>query len=125
MPALADIASVTVPEREASVRKLGRMALRYGISASGPISVSGAHFVASMMFLHILARAEFGLFAFLLVIVPLCMSLSGALLGTSMATAITGSRTLCEDQVGTHLKLNLLFSAFAILAVFGLMCSIR
>jgi O-antigen/teichoic acid export membrane protein len=125
MPAIADIARVTVPEREAPARKLGRMALRYGVSASGPVSVSGAHFVASMMFLHILARAEFGLFAFLLVIVPLCMSVSGALLGTSMATAITGAKTICADQVGTHLKLNLLFSAAATLAVFGLMCSIR
>jgi O-antigen/teichoic acid export membrane protein len=125
MSAIADIASVTVPEREASVRKLGRMALRYGLSASGPISVSGAHFVASMIFLHVLTRAEFGLFAFLLVIVPLCMSVSGALLGTSMATAITGSKTLCEDQIGTHLKLNILFSVFATLAVFALMCTIH
>ncbi len=125
MPAIADIASVTVPEREASARTLGRMAFRYGLSASGPVSVSGAHFVASMIFLHILTRAEFGLFAFLLVIVPLCMSASGALLGTSMATAITGSRTLCEDQVGTHLKLNLLFSTFASVAVFGLMYTIH
>ncbi len=125
MPAIADIGSVTIPEREASSRKLVRMAMRYGISASGPISVSGAHFVASMIFLHVLTRAEFGLFAFLLVIVPLCMSVSGALLSTSMATAITGSRTLCEDQIGTHLKLNLLFSALAAMAVFGMMCTIR
>jgi len=124
MPAIADIASVTVPEREASTRKFGRMAVRYGISASGPLSVSGAHFVASMMFLHILSRAEFGSFAFLLVIVPLCMSLSGALLSTSIATAITGSRGLCQDQIGTHLKLNLLFSTLATLAVFALMFTI-
>lgn len=117
MTAIADFASVTVPDRQSSARKLGRMAFRYGVSASGPISVSGAHFAASMAFLHILSRAEFGLFSFLLVIVPLCMSASGALLGASVATAITGSKTLCEDQIGTHLKLNLLFSALAALAV--------
>jgi hypothetical protein len=124
MSAIADIGSVTTPEREVSTRKLGRMAMRYGISASGPISVSGAHFVASMISLHLLSRAEFGSFAFLLVIVPLCMSLSGALLCTSMATAITGARTFCVDQIGTHLKLNLLFSALAILAVFAMMYTI-
>lgn len=124
MSAIADIARVTVPEREAPVRNLGRMALRYSLSASGPISVSGAHFVASMISLHFLTRAEFGSFAFLLVIVPLCMSLSGALLGASMATAITGSTTLCEDQIGTHLKLNLLLSVLAALAVFTMMCTI-
>jgi O-antigen/teichoic acid export membrane protein len=123
MPAIADIGSVTVPERGS--RKFGRMALRYGISASGPIGVSGAHFVASMIFLHFLARAEFGLFSFILVVVPLCMSLSGALLSTSIATAITGSQSLCPHQVGTHLKLNLIFSALASVAVFGLMCSIH
>ena len=125
MPAIADIASIAVPERDAPPRKLARLAVRYGLSASGPVSVSGAHFVASMIFLHILARAEFGLFAFLLVIVPLCMSASGALLGTSIATAITGSRTLCADQIGTHLKLNLLFSAFATGGVFALMYTIH
>ena len=117
-------ADASVPRRELSALKLGRMALRYGLSASGPVSVSAAHFVASMLFLHILTRAEFGLFAFLLVIVPLCMSVSGALLGTSMATAITGAKTICEDQVGTHLKLNLLLSGIATLAVFGMMCTI-
>src|SRR5580658_7171856 len=99
MSAIADIASVTAPEREPGARKLGRVAVRYGLSASGPVSVSGAHFIASMVFLHVLSRAEFGLFAFLLVIVPLCMSLSGALLSTSIATAITGSQTLCEDRI--------------------------
>jgi O-antigen/teichoic acid export membrane protein len=125
MSAIADIASVTAPEREPGARKLGRVAVRYGLSASGPVSVSGAHFIASMVFLHVLSRAEFGLFAFLLVIVPLCMSLSGALLSTSIATAITGSQTLCEDRIGTHLKLNLAFSALASVAVFVLMYSIR
>ena len=43
---------------------------RYGLSAIGPIAVSGAHFVASLIFLHNLPPAQFGLFSFLLVVVP-------------------------------------------------------
>src|SRR5580658_4744666 len=72
----------------AGVRPAGfrQLALRYGLSAFGPIAVSGAHFVASVIFLHAFSRSDFGLFAFLLVVVPFCLSLSGSLLGVSITS---------------------------------------
>ncbi len=70
-PAKADIRE---PAQSAGLRDV---ALRYGLSAFGPIAVSGAHFVVSIIFLHAFSRTDFGLFAFLLVVVPFCLSLNG------------------------------------------------
>ena len=50
------------------------------LSTSGPVATSGAHFLASLIFLRNLPAGEFGLFSFVLVIVPFCMSMIGALL---------------------------------------------
>src|SRR5271157_1785063 len=79
-----------------SGRNFVRLALRYGLSAFGPIAVSAAHFVASLIFLHALSRADFGLFSFLLVVVPFCLGLSNALLGASLVSAITRTQALSE-----------------------------
>jgi O-antigen/teichoic acid export membrane protein len=51
-----------------------RTALRYGASACGPIAVSGAHFLASLIFLRLLSAHEFGLFSFVMVVVAFGMS---------------------------------------------------
>ena len=53
-----------------------RTALRYGVSAAGPVAVSGAHFLASLIFLRHLPAHEFGLFSFVMVVVPFGMSLN-------------------------------------------------
>jgi hypothetical protein len=79
---------------------------RYGLSASGPAAVSLAHFSASLIVLQILPRADFGLFSFILVIVPLCLSVSGALLGAPI-TAAHASTPRNGDMIGAdHLKAN-------------------
>lgn len=57
-----------------------RVALRYGISTAGPVAVSAAHFVASLVFLRNLSAHEFGLFSFVMVVVSFGMSLAGALI---------------------------------------------
>ena len=49
-------------------------ALRYGVSAAGPVAVSGAHFLASFIFLRSLPAREFGLFSFVMVLVSFGMS---------------------------------------------------
>ena len=54
-------------------------AWRYGLSTSGPVATSGAHFLASLLFVRNLPASEFGLFSFVLVIVPFCMSIIAAL----------------------------------------------
>ena len=98
-----------------------QLALRYGLSAFGPVAVSGAHFVASVIFLHTFARADFGLFAFLLVVVPFCLSLSGSLLGVSITSRAARDGKPSAHDLGTHMKVSLLFAGGAASAVTGLL----
>jgi len=102
-------------------RALVRVALRYGLSSLGPVAVSAAHFAASLMFLRALAPAQFGLLSFLLVVVPFCLSASGALLGAPVSTAIRRAATIGPSELATYLKTNLLLAALAAFAVFALL----
>jgi hypothetical protein len=54
--------------------------LRYGLSASGPVAVSAAHFLASLIFLRSLPAHQFGLFSFVMVVVSFGMSLNVSLI---------------------------------------------
>lgn len=94
------------------------IAWRYGVTASGPLVIAGAHFAASVLFLHVSQPADFGLFSFVLVVVPLALSLSGALLGAPIAGALNKGRAIEEAEMGTYLKSNLVFSIAASLVVF-------
>jgi O-antigen/teichoic acid export membrane protein len=102
-------------------RPLVRVALRYGLSSLGPVAVSAAHFAASLMFLRALPPAQFGLLSFLLVVVPFCLSASGALLGAPVSTAIRCAATIGPSELATYLKTNLLVAALAAGAVFALL----
>src|ERR1700743_2815040 len=74
-------------------------ALRYGISAAGPVAVSGAHFLASLIFLRNLPAREFGLFSFVMVLVSFGMSLNSSLitvpLPRHLVTGQDGTRPVC------------------------------
>src|ERR1700691_4822602 len=106
-----------VPLEDSRLRALARVELRYGLSSLGPIAVSAAHFAASLMFLRALAPAQFGLLSFLLVVVPFCLSASGALLGAPISTAIRQSAAIGPAELATYLKTNLLVAALAGVAV--------
>ena len=54
------------------------LARRYGPTVAGPLAVSGAHFLASLLFVRNLGAAEFGIFSFVLVASAFAMSISGA-----------------------------------------------
>jgi O-antigen/teichoic acid export membrane protein len=94
---------------------------RYGLSAGGPMAVSAAHFAASLIFLHALAPSEFGLFSFLLIVVPFSLSIAGALLGPSLMTALRRTTRIDDATLSTHLKANLAIAALAMIAVVALM----
>lgn len=74
-------------------------ALRYGMSAAGPVAVSGAHFLASLLFLRNLPAHEFGLFSFVMVLVSFGMSLNVSLISVpltrNLVTGESGVRTVC------------------------------
>jgi hypothetical protein len=90
-------------------RRVVRLAGRYSLTAIGPVAVSGAHFAASLIFLHRLSAADFGLFSFLLVVVPFCLSMSSGLLGAPLVSALGKSTTVAEDQFEAFRQVNRLF----------------
>lgn len=117
MSAAASVMASTA-EIPASPRKaLAPVVLRYGLSASGPFCISLAHFAAALVFLHGFSRADFGLFSFALVLVPFCLSLSGALIGAPAAIGVRRG-LMHESELATYLKTNLLLGAMAAVAVF-------
>ena len=74
-----------------------RTVLRYGASACGPIAVSGAHFVASLIFLRLLSAHEFGLFSFVMVVVSFGMSATASLVVVPITQMLVkgGPRASC------------------------------
>jgi hypothetical protein len=99
----------TIPESHSGTfgrRRLAQMASRYSLTAIGPIAVSGAHFAASLIFLHRMAPAEFGLFAFLLIVVPFCLSMSSGLLGAPLVSAIGKSESVGEEKRAAFRAIN-------------------
>ena len=90
---------------------------RYALSTAGPVATSGAHFLASLLFVRSLPAAEFGLFSFVLVIVPFCMSLAAALLVLPVNCALGEAAEVRARIEATCLKMNLVLTAVAGLAV--------
>src|ERR1700743_1364745 len=95
---ISDIAQNRAPGRRMPAGPLGT-ALRYGASAAGPIAVSGAHFLASLIFLRSLPAREFGLFSFVMVVVSFGMSLNVSLISVPITrNLVTGegqTRPIC------------------------------
>jgi len=96
---------------------------RYGLSTSGPIAVSAAHFIASLIFLRLLPPAEFGQFSFLLIVVPFCLGATGALLGAPASLTRGKDEVTARAEIVTLQKASLVASGAAGLVVAALMYS--
>lgn len=106
-----------VPRAPSRLKPLLDTAIRYGISTAGPLATSAAHFLAALLFMRALPPAQFGLFSFVLVIVPFAMSASGALLVIPVTRALTGDAATRAATLATCLKANLLVALLVALAV--------
>lgn len=71
------------------------------VSASGPFAVAAGTFLVTLLLLNALPAAEFGVFAFLLVVTNLGSSLSNALVGAPMAVLASGPDRTGQDAVLT------------------------
>lgn len=100
-----------------------RSCYRYGLSSLGPVAVSGAHFVASLLFLRLLRPADFGQFSFLLIVVPFCLSAAGALLGAPAAMTRGKDPATARAELLTLQKASLVVTLIAGVVVTGLMVS--
>lgn len=78
--------------------------LRYGISTAGPLAVSAAHFLASLLLLRQLNAHEFGLFSFVMVVVSFGMSASAAMIVVPLTQALASG----ADNRVTCFKMNTL-----------------
>lgn len=94
-------------------------AWRYGLSTSGPVATSGAHFLASLLFVRTLPAGEFGLFSFVLVIVPFCMSMIGSMIVLPVTCGLGEPEAARARINATCLKLNLVLSIAAAFCVFA------
>jgi hypothetical protein len=101
--------------------RLVRLAGRYSLTAVGPIAVSGAHFAASLIFLHKLTPAEFGLFSFLLVVVPFALSISSGLLGAPLLSAVGKTDAMADKKRAAFREVNRLYCLAAGLATAAMM----
>ena len=90
---------------------------RYALSTGGPLATSGAHFIASLILLRNLPPADFGLFSFLLIVVPFSLSLAGALIAASFIAGLRRLALIEEASLATHLKANIAVAVLAFAAV--------
>jgi O-antigen/teichoic acid export membrane protein len=100
-----------------------RTVTRYGLSVTGPVVVSAAHFIASLIFLRMLQAAEFGQFSFLLIVVPFCLGAAGALLGAPASLTRGKDEATAAAEISTLQKSSLVVAGAAGLIVAALMFS--
>lgn len=97
--------------------RLIKAAGRYALSACGPVCISGAHFLGAVLVLHTLSPVHFGLFSFVMTIVPFCVSAASALIGAPTTIGIRTRGHVDEAELATFQKANLALSAFAFVVV--------
>lgn len=98
---------------------------RYALSASGPVATSGAHFLVSLVFMRNMFAAQFGLFSFVMVVAPFCMSLIAAALSLPITRSLDAAGRPDPGIVATALKMNILFCGAAALLVFAALTAIE
>lgn len=101
------------------IRRVATIGGRYGIATLGPLSVSAAHFLASLALLRELSPAEFGPFAFMFIVVGFCFSLSNALIAAPYTVA-ANQRGFSADDARIFFKANLFFSVSVCVACSGI-----
>jgi hypothetical protein len=100
-----------------ALEKLLKVAGRYALSALGPVCISGAHFLGAVLVFHTLSPIHFGLFSFVMTIVPFCISAAAALVGAPTTIGIRERGGVDAAQLATFQKANLLLALFAFAVV--------
>jgi O-antigen/teichoic acid export membrane protein len=103
------------------LREILHIAYRYGLSMAGPIAVSAAHFITSLIVLRCLPPEAFGQFSFLLVVVPFALSGVAALLSAPAAQTRGKPAEAAAADTRILMKASVPVSLVSALAVFALM----
>ena len=91
---------------------------RYALAVFAPSSVSAAHFVVQLMLLATLTLAEFGSFAFLLIVVQFGFGLSNALVSTPYTVEVSSHPQPRPDMQSMFFAANAVFTLAFALGVF-------
>ncbi|CAN7622089.1 hypothetical protein [Rhizobium sp. LjRoot254] len=83
---------------------------RYALAVFAPSSVSAAHFVVQLMLLATLTPAEFGSFAFLMIVVQFGFGLSNALISTPYTVEVSSHADSDGDRRTMFFTANALFA---------------
>jgi hypothetical protein len=98
-------------------------AQRYILSAFGPLSVSGAHFLATLVLLHSLGDVAFGQFSFALVVAGLCLGLTDGLLSAPVSSIVHAAPANQQAVINTYFKSSLVLGGCLVIGVFATMVS--
>src|ERR1700760_1723621 len=93
--------------------------LRYGASAAGPVAVSAAHFIASLIFLRNLPAREFGLFSFVMVVVSFGMSLAASLVVAPITQSLLSGADVRPACYRVNALTSLVFGSLLFLALYA------
>jgi O-antigen/teichoic acid export membrane protein len=83
---------------------------RYALAVFAPSSVSAAHFVVQLILLATLTPAEFGSFAFLMIVVQFGFGLSNALVSTPYTVEVSSNADPDSDRRSMFFTANALFA---------------
>ncbi len=100
------------------MRALWTLCLRYGATTLGPVAVSGAHFITSIIFLRDMEAAQFGLFSFVLILSGFAMSITGAGFAMPATRSVIAGEMRDTDAC---FKMNLATGLFFALGIFALL----
>jgi O-antigen/teichoic acid export membrane protein len=102
-----------------AVPGLGRLAglQRYALAVFAPASTSAAHLVVQLLLLATLTPAEFGAFAFLMIVVQFGFGLSNALVSTPYTVEVSSHAQPRQDMRAMFFAANAVFSIYAVFAM--------
>ncbi|MEI9886236.1 MAG: hypothetical protein WDN08_06980 [Rhizomicrobium sp.] len=106
MQSAAQTTATDLIEVASTRHRLFAVAGRYALSACGPVCISGAHFVAAVLVLNALSPVHFGLFSFVMTIVPFCIGAAAALVGAPTTIGIRKRGHVDEAELATFQKAN-------------------
>lgn len=122
MPESAATLNGVTPAPVSAAAGLLRTIRSYSFSIVGPVSVSAAHFFASIVLLRELPAADFGQFSFLLVIAPfLSVSFGGSLLLAPLVPVKIRDEADNGTRLSTLMKASLIIAVVAGMLSFGAM----
>lgn len=103
------------------IRKIIDRGILTTIVLAGPIAVAAAHFLLSIALLPHVSAAEYGVFAFGMVLYQIATGVSDGLIGSPMAVRMAGRNT---SDAPVFASVNILYCAFVFVVIFSVLATL-